>query len=132
MIKSKQLAQALFELGEEKVENLDAKFFDFLDKKNLKAQMPSILYHLERITKLNQEKNGIQIEVAHSVSKETIDKIKSFLDKNNSTSGVSKKTEIVKIKKELVGGFRAKYDGIIYDSSIMTSLKKLEESITSA
>jgi F0F1-type ATP synthase delta subunit len=134
MIKSKQLAQALFELSQQKVDNLDAKFFDFLEKRNLKAQMPAVLYHLERIVKLDLEKNGIQIETAHAVSRETVDKIKSYLGKKVAEGGVdlSKKQEVLKIKKELVGGFRAKYDGIIYDSSITTGLKKLEELIISA
>jgi F0F1-type ATP synthase delta subunit len=130
MIKSKQLAQALFELSNEKVENLDAKFFDFLEKRNLKAQMPSVLYHLERITKLDLEKKGVQIETAHIISKDTVDKIKSFLDRKvTNGKNVSGKPEVLKIRKELVGGFRAKFDGVIYDASIMTGLKKLEESI---
>jgi len=128
MIKSKQLAQALFELSLEKIENLDAKFFDFLEKRNLKAQMVSILYHLERIVKLDLEKKGIQIEVAHNISKNTIEKIKDFLEKKGNKD-VSKKMEIIKIRKELIGGFRTKYNGIIYDSSIVTGLKKLEEEI---
>lgn len=128
MIKSKQLAQALFELTEEKVDNLDAKFFDFLEKRNLNAQMSSVLYHLERIVKLDLEKKGVQIEVAHVISKDTINKIKSFLEKKGN-KGLLQKPEIVKIKKELIGGFRTKYNGIIYDSSIVTGLKKLEEEI---
>ena len=49
MLKSKQLAQALFELSEEKIEGLDQKFFDFLEKRNLKGQLPKILFHLEKI-----------------------------------------------------------------------------------
>ncbi len=129
MIKSKQLAQALFELSNEKVENLDAKFFDFLEKRNLKAQMPSILYHLERITELDLEKRGVQIEVAHQISADTVNKIKSFLEKVSPGSGVSRKPEVIKIRKELIGGFRGKFNGVIYDSSIMAGLKKLEELI---
>ena len=130
MIKSKQLAQALYELGEENVQNLDAKFFDFIEKRNLKAEMPSVLYHLERIAKLDLEKKGIQIETAHAISKDTVEKIKSYIDKNISTGQkVLEKMEVLKVKKELVGGFRAKYNGIIYDASIMTGLKKLENKI---
>mgnify|MGYP001431385335 CR=1 FL=1 len=49
MIKSKQLAKALYELEEEKRENLDANFFDFIEKRKLQAQLPSVLYHLEKI-----------------------------------------------------------------------------------
>jgi len=122
MIKSKQLAQALFELSEEKVAGLDAKFFDFIEKRKLKAQMPSILYHLEKIAELDKEKKGIQIEVAHSVKEDTVKQIKTFLK-------AEKLPEVIKIKKELVAGFRAKWNGKIYDASILTGLKKLQETI---
>lgn len=124
MIKSKQLAQALYELTESKVENLDKKFFDFIEKRNLKAQMPSVLYHLEKIIELDKEKKGIQIEVAHAIKDNTVKQIKTFLK-------AVKLPEIVKTKKELIGGFRAKWGGSIYDASIMTGLKKLKEQIIS-
>jgi F0F1-type ATP synthase delta subunit len=122
MIKSKQLAQALFELSEEKVGGLDAKFFDFIEKGKLKAQMPSIMYHLEKISELDREKKGIQIETAHEIKNETVKNIKSFLKAEDLP-------EIIKNKKELIGGFRAKWNGKIYDTSIMTGLKKLKEKI---
>ncbi|MFZ2205234.1 MAG: F0F1 ATP synthase subunit delta [Minisyncoccia bacterium] len=124
MIKSKQLAQALFELSEENTEGLDQKFFSFIEKRNLKGQMNSVLYHLERITEQDKEKKGIQIETAHEIKSETAKQIKSFLKADHLT-------ESLKIKKELVAGFRAKFGGKIYDSSIMTGLKKLEKTITS-
>ena len=123
MLKSKQLAQALFELSQDNsVANLDAKFFDFIEKRNLKAQLPSILYHLEKIAEVEQEKHGMQIEVAHEIKHETTNHIKKYLQAENLP-------EVVKIKKELIGGFRAKWNGVIYDASIMTSLKKLQENI---
>lgn len=122
MIKSKQLAQALFELSNEKVENLDAKFFDFIEKRNLQAQLPSILFHLEKINLLDQEKKGIQIETAHPISDKTVKEIKSFLKVDNLS-------EVKKVKKELIAGFKAKWNGVVYDASIETGLKKLEEKI---
>ena len=123
ILKSKQLAQALFELSQDNsVADLDAKFFDFIEKRNLKAQLPSILYHLEKIAEVEQEKNGMQIEVAHEIKHEMASHIKKYLE-----AGDVK--EVVKIKKELIGGFRAKWNGMIYDASIMTSLKKLQENI---
>jgi F0F1-type ATP synthase delta subunit len=122
MIKSKQLAKALYELSEEKLDNLDAKFFDFIEKRKLQAQLPSILYHFEKIAELDREKKGIQIEVAHSVKDDTIKQIKTFLK-------AEKLPEVIKMKKELIGGFRAKWGGNIYDSSISTGLKKLKEQI---
>lgn len=122
MIKSKQLAQALFELLEKESENLDAKFFDFIEKRKLQAQLPSVLYHFEKIIELNRKKGGIQIEVAHEIKNDTVKQIKTFLKAENLP-------EIIKTKKELIGGFRAKWNGFIYDSSIETGLKKLEETI---
>jgi F0F1-type ATP synthase delta subunit len=122
MIKSKQLARALYELSEEKTEGLDKKFFDFIEKRNLKAQMPSVIYHFEKIIEQDREKKGIQIEVAHEIKHDTIKNIKTFLKADNLE-------EVVKIKKELIGGFRAKWGGSIYDRSFMTGLKKLQETI---
>ena len=122
MIKSKQLAQALFELSNEKVENVDTKFFDFIEKRNLQAQLPSILFHLEKITLQDQEKKGIQIETAHDISDATVKEIKSFLKAEHLS-------EVKKVKKELIAGFRAKWNGVVYDGSIQTGLKKLEEKI---
>ena len=122
MIKSKQLAQALFQLGEENTANLDAKFFDFIEKRNLTAQLPSILFHLEKIVEQDKEKKGIQIETAHDIKYDTVKHIKTFLSADHLP-------EVLKIKKELIGGFRAKWNGKIYDASIKNSLKKLEEVI---
>jgi F0F1-type ATP synthase delta subunit len=122
MIKSKQLAKALFELSEEKVKDLDKKFFDFIKNRNLQAQLPSVLYHLEKIIEFDKEKKGIQIETAHEIKNDTVKQIKSFLKAEDLP-------EVIKIEKELIAGFRAKWKGMIYDASIITSLKKLEEVI---
>jgi F0F1-type ATP synthase delta subunit len=101
---------------------LDAKFLEFIEKQNLKAQMPSVMYHLDKIIELDREKKGIVIETAHEIKETTAHHIKTFL-------GVHELPEVLKIKKELVGGFRAKWHGTIYDASIMTGLKKLKENI---
>jgi F0F1-type ATP synthase delta subunit len=122
MIKSKQLAKALYDLSTEKIENLDAKFFDFIEKRKLKAQMSSILYHLGKITELEKEKRGIQIETAHQIKEDTLKQIKTFLKAEHLP-------EVLKIKEELIGGFRTKWNGMIYDASLKTGLEKLKETI---
>lgn len=122
MIKSKQLAKAIFELSESGEKKLDEKVVKFMQDKKLTAQMPAVLYHLEKIAEQDREKKGIQIEIAHDIKHETAKHIKKFLKAENLV-------EAVKIKKELVAGFRAKWGGIIYDASVMTGLKKLEEAI---
>ena len=122
IIKSKQLAQALFELSSEKTHDLDQKFFDFLEKRKLTSELPSILYHFQKIVERENEKNGIQIEVAHEIKHETIEHIKKHLKAEDLK-------ETVKIKKDLIAGFRAKWGGVVYDASILTSLKKLQTKI---
>lgn len=122
MIKSKQLAKALYELSEENSPDLDTKFLEFIEKQNLKAQMPSVMYHLDKIIELDREKKGIVIETAHEIKHETTKHIKEFLKAEHLP-------EVMKIKKDLIGGFRAKWNGVIYDASISTSLKKLKEEI---
>jgi len=122
MIKSKQLAKALYELSEEKVAGLDVKFLEFIERQNLKAQMPSVMYHLDKIIELDREKKGIIIETAHDIKESTVKHIKTFL-------GAHELPEVLKIKKELIGGFRAKWHGTIYDANIATGLKKLKEEI---
>jgi len=133
MIKSRQLAKAIYELSEEKAENLDAKVFDFIERCNLKAQLPSDLFHLEKIFELEREKSGIVIETAHEVKPSTVQEIKKFLMNNlparpHGGSGAGG-PEVLKVKKELLAGFRAKWQGVIYDASLETGLKKLKEEI---
>lgn len=122
MIKSKQLAKALFELSKESIDDLDKKFFDFIKKRNLDSQIPSIFYHLEKINEREKEKVSIIIEAPHDLSQKTIENVKDFLQASNLP-------EVFKKNKDLIGGFRAKWRGNLYDASVSNSLKKLKEVI---
>lgn len=124
MIKSKKLAEALFELAEEKTPDLEAKFFDFIKKRNLEGELSSILYHLEKIIEKDKEKKGVVIETAHEISDQIVHNIKKHLK-------IEDLPEVKRVNKELVGGFRARWKGMIYDSSISSGLKKLEKEIIS-
>lgn len=122
MIKSKQLARAIFELSSSSTKDLSEKVTDFINKRNLKAQIPSVIYHLDKIIENSKEKHGIQIDIANEIKTETVNDIKTFLNAKDLK-------ETVIIKRELIGGFRAKYRGVIYDASIATGLKRLKENI---
>src|SRR5690606_19611116 len=96
-------------------------------KQKLLSQVPAILFHLEKIAEQENESKSIIIETAHNINQDTVQKIKQFMSLR---VGDNKDLpEILKVKKELVAGFRAKQGGNIYDSSIMTGLQKLEEAI---
>lgn len=122
MIKSRQLARAIFELATEDEKNLTEKVMRFMQDKKLTAQWPAVVYHLEKIYEQDEEKKGIQLEVAHDIRVSTVEAIKKFLQAENLP-------ETIKIKKELVAGFRAKWRGKIYDASVLTGLKKLTQAI---
>lgn len=122
MIKSRQIAKALFELEASKTPQLAEKFAEFMKKTKLTAQIPAVLYHLEKINEIEKEKKGINIEVAHEIKPHTINEIKKFLKAEHTA-------ETVKINKNIIAGFTAKFQGKFYDISIASGLKKLEESI---
>ena len=122
MIKSRQIAKALYDLSENKTENLSDKFLDFMKKTKLVAQIPAVLYHLDKIMETEREKRGVSIKSAHELKRNTIKEIKKFLQAENVD-------EILKVDKSLIAGFTAKWQGRFYDMSFVTGIKKLEENI---
>jgi F0F1-type ATP synthase delta subunit len=125
MIKSKELARVLYELAREDTPDLWEKFSGFIKAKNLASQMPSVLYHFEKIVEAESEKRGVKIEVPHEVSGSTIQDIKEFLKAENLE-------ETIEINKSLLAGFRARKAGVLHDFSFATALGKLKEQIISA
>lgn len=123
MIKSKLLAKALFELVEEKAPDIEEKFFSFMKKNRLESQIPSVLYRLDKIIEQDREKRGVQIEVPHDLTDNTKKEIKKFLKAEHLD-------DYVKLRKDLIAGFRAKWDGKMYDSSLESALRRLEKSLT--
>ncbi len=130
MIKSRQIAKALYDLNEEERftppspggASLAEKFLDFMKNTKLSAQIPAVLYHLEKIEKEAKEKKGVSIESAHELKGDTVKEIKNYLK-------AGEVDQTLKINKNLVAGFTAKWQGKFYDMSFATGLKKLEENI---
>ena len=67
-------------------------------------------------------KSKIKIETAHEIKAETVKKIKSFLR-------ADELDHMVSVNKDLIAGFRTKWIGFMYESSVVTSLQKLEKKI---
>lgn len=121
-IRSKHLAKALFDLSLSSEKNLEDKFLAFVKEKNLNAQLPAVLYRVEKLIEKESEKNGIKIEFAHTVSNDTVSNIKKFLE-------AEKLKEYIKLNKNILAGFRASFGGVVYDASFSSKLKKLQDSI---
>jgi F0F1-type ATP synthase delta subunit len=122
MIKSKHLAVVLHEIINKNDSSLEEKFFNFIKIQKLESQLPNVLYRLEKILKKEDEKNKIQIEAPHDISSQTIKEVKTFLK-------VEQKENTFKINKDLIAGFRARWDGVVYDASFKTGLEKFKNSI---
>lgn len=122
MIKSKDLAKAYFEMMIEEIPDLDQKFLTYIQQNKLEAQLPTIVYRLDKLIEQHEEKSGITIETPHKITESTVKKIKSFLKAEDLK-------EHIKENQDLIAGFRAKWGGQMYDSSFMTSLQKLQKSI---
>src|SRR5690606_667078 len=126
MVSSKNLAKALYKLSSEENKSSDVvsnAFLKYIDEYNLKALLPQIVNYLEEFNRMNKEFNTLNISTGYTMEDKIIEDIKSMIK-------VSDK-DIVNIKEEseLIGGFTATYQGIIYDASIRNQLQLLKQKL---
>lgn len=123
MITSRQLSRALIESvlsNPETAEIILEKFEKFLEKNHLQKLLPNIVKSLEDELKRMDERGSLHITTSHKTSKETISTIENFVKKT------SRDKTLIKEDEELIGGFVARYNGLIYDGSVKNHLKQLE------
>lgn len=124
MISSRAIAQATYELAQDSsnkkiAENLVA----YLEHNNLLPLLGSVVEHLENIAAKAGAQAELDIVSAHKLTDATVKEIKKSLGADQ----LGTVTE----NKELIGGFVAEYNGVVYDASIATQLNKLKNSLTS-
>lgn len=124
MIRSQELAQALFlilkETESKKIDLVFKRFVDFVEKNNLISQLPTIIRYLESYNEKEKDNDTLFIESPFDVSDVILNDIKDFV-------GVKRSTLIQRIiTPELIGGFRARYQGVIFDASIAYNLQVLK------
>ncbi len=124
MTNYRHLSKAILSLAEGGHSDLSEKVLAFIKSRKMTSQIPTVIFYLDKITKEEKDKKAIQIEAAHEIKPEVTSQIKNFLKVDDST------VSLFRIKKELVSGFRVKCGGVVYDSSISSNLKRLEESLT--
>lgn len=125
-ITSRVLAKALMELVEErpdKEKEIVENFINFCHNKNLINRLPKILTSLEKLSSRLTEEKRLVITTKEKISESIVTKIKSFTAADNKTE--IKTTEDPTIK----GGFIAKYNGKIYDASIVNQINKFKSTL---
>jgi F0F1-type ATP synthase delta subunit len=124
MISSRAIAQATYELAQDSSNKKVAEHLViYLERNNLLPLLGSIVEHLERITAEAGAQAELDIVSAHKLSDATVKEIKKSLGAEQLGS--------VTENKQLIGGFVAEYNGVVYDASVATQLNKLKNSLTS-
>ncbi|MCA9353833.1 F0F1 ATP synthase subunit delta [Candidatus Nomurabacteria bacterium] len=123
MISSKKLASYIYKERDSKdFDNFLDKLFSVLKKNNLFKIIPKVLEEIYKIDEKEKKKNKIKLYTSHKFGDETIKKILQKYDID------PKETEIIE-ENELIGGFILENKGKLYDASIKTNIRKLEEEI---
>jgi len=123
MISSKNLAEAIYKISlESKKDNkvIVEAILIYIQKYKLESLLPKTLVYLEDKLKKDLNWNTFFLESRFSLKNELIDDIKNKLKVNKTANVLLNKNE------NLIGGFRATYQGIIYDASIKNQLQLLK------
>lgn len=124
-VTSKKIAYALFSLSEQGYdpEKLAKAFFSYATSSNMAYIVPNVIRHLELLNERRQREMSLSVETAFPLTKDTENAIKELLNADNES--VLNST----VNGDLIGGFVAKYDNAIYDTSIKTQLKILRQKL---
>jgi F0F1-type ATP synthase delta subunit len=130
MITSRAMAKALISLVED--DGLDARvvaeqFVDFARKNNIGNQLQHVLKGLKEEYQGRNDRNKVIIETAQPTSEATALSLVRFV------AAPAKNPVERKVNSEIIGGFRVRSQGKLFDASFQNSLvrlkKLLEESI---
>lgn len=122
MFSSKEIAKALIESAKDGAEvNILVKNFEkFLETNHLRALIPNIQKNIDTELQNLLRENSLEIKTSHDISKKTVEMIEKFVGKDGGAPTILEKDE------GLLGGFRAKYKGRVYDGSVKNYLKELK------
>ena len=91
----------------------------FLEKRKLLTLLPQILRELQLLEQKERERTMLIIETPFTLSQDATQKVKELVGANKEVE-----TKIV-LKKNLLSGFKALYDGQSYDASARRIISQL-------
>lgn len=116
MISSRNVAQALFELVQQKETQLKDHHFSVV--------LPKVLRNFKRVVRETHEYEMLNIYTPHVVSEEEVQAIRTLVHADASTSVECH------LDENLIGGFRATYRGKVYDATLLRKVQKLKQELT--
>jgi len=124
MISSKQLAKTLQVMSKEdhSQERILSQFLKFIKNHSLEGLLPSVLNELKRNQKESQLEKSLRVESAYKLTP---------TDESNIRRLTNAKTAplVTETNKELLGGFRARYQGVEYEGSLGRAVENLEKTL---
>ena len=128
MIKARVIAQTVYELvandGREPELVVD-RLVRFVERNNLTQQLPSIFAYLEQVAGRTSADEAVVVHTATPMPPETMHAITRYINAPPDA------TVTEHIDPTLIGGFIARYRGIVHDASIATQLRRLREELRS-
>jgi F0F1-type ATP synthase delta subunit len=126
MITSQELAQSLIKILEtsDDPQSSSEAFIAFLEENNLLVQLPRIIQRLESHSEKEKKHNTLIIESPFTLSDSLLKKIQKQSEAENAQS-----ISFVE-NSELLGGFRATYQGRVIDASLKHNLQVLKKQLT--
>ncbi len=125
MISSRRLAQTLITLAADYEQaKITAVFGHLLTRYGLPVDRLSLIKYLSYLAAEQERRERLTIISSHQLSETAIKKIRHL-------TGADKraKAEVI-IDSELIGGFRAEYQGRLFDYSLVGRLKQLKEKLS--
>ena len=127
MISSKNLAEAIYEISTTSKNDpdiLSSAILDYVKSYRLESLLPKAIMYIEDKIKKQHIWKTFYIESKFDLSNEILNKIKNKLNANQPKYVVTQKND------EIIGGFVATYQGMIYDASIKNQLQLLKKILT--
>ncbi len=130
-INPKQYARGLYELvaGKSKIEaeRLISEFVKFLYHNNDLTKADQVVYELETLFQEASGELNIEVVSARKLSKAAKEALKTYLEHKSGAKDVS---FLETIDPEIIGGFIARYDDKVVDSSLRSSLAQFSKQLS--
>ena len=125
MMKSRTLAEFAIKLAEQPNAEQELKrFLGYIEAHNLSGILPQVLDHVRRLTASASSDSVLRIFSRYELTKKDIDNIRS-------TTGAPKDVVVEETcDPSVVGGFKATYQGHMYDGSLHHQVTRLKTTLT--
>lgn len=102
---------------------LAKSFSKYLEENHMQGLAPNILRNLDREVADLEKKTTVDIRVSHEISASLLKEIEKKVGKKPEDKST------ILVDKDLIGGFRAVYQGKVFDGSIKNYLKELRSTL---